>query len=86
MADPELILQIKQLIVTRLDLRSKTVDDIPDEGHLFGGSLGLDSLDALELAMALEEDLGVSVPEGDAGKAALTSVRSIAELVTKTRE
>jgi acyl carrier protein len=86
MADPALIAQIKELIVKRLDLRSKTPDDIPEEGPLFGGSLGLDSLDALELAMALEEELGVMVPEGDAGRTALTSVRSIAELVTKARE
>jgi acyl carrier protein len=45
----------------------------------------LDSLDALQLAMAIEERFGVKVPEGDAAKAVFASVNAIAEHVARAR-
>lgn len=71
-------LEIKRLLIAELDLRGKTETDILDDAPLFGGGLGLDSLDALQLAAALEERFGVSIPEGDEARAVFASVNAIA--------
>lgn len=78
--------EIKILIVEALDLRGKSASDIQDDAPLFGGGLGLDSLDALQLALAVEERFGVVVPEGDAGKEAFASVEAIRELILRVRD
>jgi acyl carrier protein len=77
--------EIKQLLVAELDLRHKTPADIDDAAPLFGGGLGLDSLDALQLAMLVEERFGVTVPEGEKGRAVFASVNALAEFVESAR-
>ncbi|HET9959041.1 MAG TPA: phosphopantetheine-binding protein [Polyangiaceae bacterium] len=73
--------ELKQLMIEQLDLRGKQPADIDDEAPLFGAGLGLDSLDALQLAMAVEERFGVSVPEGEAAREVFASVESLANFV-----
>ena len=73
--------EIKRLIIETLDLRGRSEADIADEEPLFGGRLGLDSLDALELAVALESRFGVAIPDGDEGRQVFASVASIARYV-----
>ena len=73
--------RIKRALLEELDLRGKTEADIDDAAPLFGEGLGLDSLDALQLAMAIEERFGVTVPEGDAGRHVFASVNAIAEFL-----
>lgn len=70
--------QLKQLIISRLNLEGKTPDDIDDSAALFGEGLGLDSLDALELAMAIEEEFSVQIPEGDEARPIFASVQALA--------
>src|SRR5947207_14553005 len=77
--------QLKELIVSELNLEGKTPADIDDAAPLFGEGLGLDSLDALQLAMAIEERFGVAVPEGEAGRAVFASVNAIADFVLQAR-
>lgn len=72
-------LEIKKIIVTELDLRDVAPENIEDDAPLFGEGLGLDSLDALQLAMALEERFGVEIPEGDEAKAIFASVTAIGD-------
>jgi len=81
LADAQLMLEIKALIIEALDLRSKTPADIGDDLPLFGDGLKLDSLDALQLAVALEERFGLEVPDGEAGRRIFASVATIAEAV-----
>ena len=81
----ELRTAIKRLLVTELNLKGRDPETIEDDGPLFGGGLGLDSLDALQLAMSIEEQLGVRIPEGDEARAVFKSVRAIAEYVAKVR-
>jgi len=84
--DPaELRSAIKRLIVAELHLPGRDPESIEDDAPLFGGALGLDSLDALQLAMTLEEQFDVRVPEGDEARAIFRSVRGIAEFVAKVR-
>lgn len=75
--------RIKLALIEELDLRGKTEADIDEAAPLFGEGLGLDSLDALQLAMAIEERFGVSVPEGEAGRAVFASVNAIAEFLER---
>jgi len=77
----ELKARIKRALIEELDLRGKTEADIDDAAPLFGEGLGLDSLDALQLAMAIEERFGVAVPEGEAGRKIFASVDAIAEFL-----
>jgi acyl carrier protein len=76
-----LTLALKRLMIEQLDLRGKTPEQLDELAPLFGGGLGLDSLDALQLAMAVEERFGVRVPEGDEGRVAFASVRALAEFI-----
>jgi acyl carrier protein len=77
--------EIKELIVTELDLRGKKAADIVDDAPLFGEGLALDSLDALQLAMVVEERFGVTIPEGEGSRAVFASVQALAEFIDRAR-
>ena len=84
--------EIKELIVKELNLEGRDPAGIADDAPLFGpngagqdGGLGLDSLDALQLAMSLEEHFGVRIPEGDAARPIFKSVAALAEHVAAHR-
>lgn len=85
MSSVQLRSEIKQLIVSELNLKGRDPSTIDDDAPLFGAGLGLDSLDALQLAISIEEKLGVRVPEGDEARAIFASVSAIADHVTKVR-
>jgi acyl carrier protein len=78
-------LEIKELIVKELNLEGRDPSSIDDEAPLFGEGLGLDSLDALQLAMSIEERFGVRIPEGEAAKPIFRSVASLAEHVVRSK-
>jgi acyl carrier protein len=85
MADDDLKQQLKQLIIEELDLRDQTPATIGDDTPLFGEGLGLDSLDALQLAVAIEERFGITIPEDDRAKEIFASVSALAKHVAATR-
>ncbi len=70
--------EIKALIVDELNLQGRDPTSIDDDAQLFGGGLGLDSLDALQLAIGIEERFGVRIPEGDEARPIFGSVSAIA--------
>ena len=73
--------RIKAMMVENLMLQV-TAEEIGDNQPLFGpGSLGLDSVDALQLVVALDKTFGLKVPDPAAAKAILQSVNTIAEAV-----
>ena len=73
----ELKTQIKHLLVENLMLQSKA-EEIADDLPLFGpGSLGLDSVDALQLVVALDKNYGLKIPDPEAAKKTLQSVNTI---------
>lgn len=71
--------QLKELMVTELNLEGKSPSDIDDVAPLFGSGLGLDSLDALQLAMSVEERFGVRIPEGDEARPIFASVNALVD-------
>ncbi len=77
--------QIKALIVKELNLEGRDPASIEDDAPLFGEGLGLDSLDAPQLAMSIEESFGVRIPEGEAAKPIFRSVSSLAEHVERSK-
>jgi acyl carrier protein len=79
-------LEIKNLIIDSLGLEDIHVDDIQSEAPLFGDGLGLDSVDALELGLALNKRYGVKI-QSDAKetKAHFASVKSLAAFVQGQR-
>jgi acyl carrier protein len=76
---------LKELIVKELNLEGKAPSDIDDAAPLFGAGLGLDSLDALQLAMSVEEKFGVRVPEGDEARKIFASVNALAEHILQAK-
>ena len=83
MSNPaDLKAQIKRLIVENLMLQFG-VEQIADHQPLFGpDSLGLDSVDALQLVVALDKNYGLKVPDPEAARKILQSVDTIAAAVT----
>lgn len=73
---------IKTLMVENLMLQI-TADQIGDAQPLFGpGSIGLDSVDALQLVVALDKNFGLKIPDPGAAKSILQSVETIANAVS----
>jgi acyl carrier protein len=70
---------LKRLIIDELDLRDHSEDTIDEGAPLFGDGLGLDSLDALQLAVAIEERFAVTIPDDDRAKAIFASVSALAD-------
>jgi acyl carrier protein len=70
--------EIKRLIVDNLMLQSG-VESITDDQPLFGpGSLGLDSVDALQIVVALDKNYGLKIPDPETARQVLHSVNTIA--------
>jgi acyl carrier protein len=83
----DLELEIKQLIITSLMLEDVTPSDIDPEAPLFNEGLGLDSIDALDLAMTLEERYGVRGSENaQENRRRYGSVRTLAAFVAAERK
>ncbi len=78
--------QIKELIIDALALEDVTPAEIEPEAALFVEGLGLDSIDALELAMALEERYGVKIGDDtEMNQQIFGSVRNLAAFVDENR-
>ncbi len=87
MATPEsLELELKQWIIEALALEDVTPENIESSAALFVEGLGLDSIDALELAMALEERYGVRIGDDpELNRQIFASVRNLAAYVGEHR-
>lgn len=69
--------RVKDLIITRLKIEGMKPEEIGDDAPLFGEGLGLDSIDALELVLAIEQTFGVRIEDEEVGRKALGSVRAL---------
>lgn len=74
--------KIKQLIIDSLELEDITIEDIADDEPLFNEGLGLDSIDALELGMALKKEFNLKVDKDkEDTKNHFYSVKTIADFI-----
>lgn len=77
----ELKNSLRILICEALHLEDVRPSEIGDETPLFGGGLGLDSVDALELAIEIEKRYGVRISQDEKDRAAFATVGSLAGLL-----
>jgi len=78
--------EIKELIISALSLEDISADDIDAAAPLFGEGLGLDSIDALELGLALQKQYGVSLSaDSEETRRHFGSVRALAAFVATSR-
>lgn len=82
----ELKLELKKLIVDTLKLDDVQAEEIADDEPLFRDGLGLDSIDALELTVALEKRYKLSIADEEVGKQAFASVNTLAAFVQESRK
>ncbi|HSP97412.1 MAG TPA: phosphopantetheine-binding protein [Candidatus Dormibacteraeota bacterium] len=73
--------RLKVMIVDGLRLEDKRPDDIDDAAPIFVEGLGLDSIDALELVVLIEDNFHVTIPDEDVGKRAFASIDALADFI-----
>lgn len=78
----DLELELKSLVIKSLDLEDLTPEDIETDEPLFGDTLGLDSIDALELGIAIKKKYNVVLSaEDEDNKKHFYSIKTLAEFV-----
>jgi len=87
LAKPETLHEdLKQLIIEAVALEEMSAAEIETDAPLFVEGLGLDSIDALEIAMVLEERYGVALDDDpEKNRQVFASVRSLAAFVGENR-
>ncbi|HEU0153723.1 MAG TPA: phosphopantetheine-binding protein [Arenimonas sp.] len=84
---PALEAEIKELIITTMSLEDIAADDIDAEAPLFNDGLGLDSIDALELGLALQKRYGVTLAaDSEETRQHFASVRALSAFVAANRK
>jgi acyl carrier protein len=76
---------IKRLIVANLNLGGLAPERIDDDQLLFGEGLGLDSVDALELVVAMEKEFAISIKSEEIDRSVFGSVAHLAAFVERCR-
>ena len=77
--------QVKEMIIQRLKLEGMTPEEIDDQAPLFGEGLGLDSIDALELVLGVEQSFGVKIEDEAAGLKAFRSVDALTDFIAENQ-
>ena len=72
--------RVKQVIIRTLSLEVEA-EEIDDEGELFGGGLGINSMATIEIIVGLEEEFGIEVPDEDLRVELFDSVQTMADYV-----
>jgi acyl carrier protein len=80
-----LLRELKTKIIESLRLEDISPDQIDDDAPLFGTGLGLDSIDALELVVMLEQNYGIVIKDIEEGRPAFQSVRALSAFVQAKR-
>lgn len=82
----DLALEVKQLIIDSLDLEDISPEEIVDGEPLFGDGLGLDSIDALELGLAIKKQYGIKIDANDSEtKQHFASVSNLCRFILQNR-
>jgi acyl carrier protein len=76
---------LKKMIIDTLKLEDIAVEDIETDAPLFRDGLGLDSIDALELVVAIEKIFQVIIEDEDVGRKAFASVRALADFIQQEK-
>lgn len=77
---------LKKMIIDTLKLEDVTVEQIDSGAPLFREGLGLDSIDALELVVAIEKIFHIIIEDEDVGKRAFASINALAGFIQEESE
>jgi acyl carrier protein len=81
----EIAKRAKELLVEGLRLEISP-DEIVDSEPIFGEGLGLDSIDALEFVVLIEERFGVAIPDENAARKAFASIDALTDFIQSERQ
>lgn len=73
--------QLKQQIITFLNLMPMTPEEIKDDEPLFGDGLGLDSIDSLELIVLMKKEYGINIQDPKEGRKVLVDVNTMVDYI-----
>ena len=73
--------QLKKQLIDHLNLEDLSIEDIKDDTPLFGDGLGLDSIDALEIIVMLDNKFNVKISDPEEGAKIFQSVNTLAEFI-----
>jgi len=74
---------LKKMIIETLKLEGVTIEGIDSNVPLFRKGLGLDSIDALELVVAIEKIFNVIIEDEEVGKKAFASINALTKFIQK---
>lgn len=77
--------QLKEIIVTELDIPDVSPGEIGDDDQIFAGDFGLDSIDAVELVFQVKTHFGVEIRDMKEGRTVLQTVGRLAEFIQRKR-
>jgi len=78
--------ELKSLLVEHLNLTTIKPEEIGDDQPIFGDGLGLDSIDALEIIVLLQQHYGIRLTKAENGPKVMYSVATIADYITEHRK
>lgn len=81
----ELTQELKEKIITQLNLEDITAEDLKDDTPLFGDGLGLDSIDALELIVMLDKSYGIKLADPKEGRKVFETIQTMADYIEANR-
>lgn len=81
----DLKLELKNHIITYLNLLEVTPEEIVDDEPLFGGDLGLDSIDSVELIVLLDREYGIKIKNPTEGRQILVDINTIVDYIVANR-
>lgn len=77
--------ELKNKIIEVLNLEDVSAEEIKTDDPLFGGGLGLDSIDALELIVLLDKEYGIKLADPKKGKEIFESIDTMAKFIEENR-
>jgi acyl carrier protein len=84
-AREQILAKLRQVLITHLNLR-RELDELDPDAPLFGSGFGLDSLDAVELVVCMDNQLGVRIADGALLRQQMRSLNTLVDLVLATQE
>ncbi|MBM9604273.1 phosphopantetheine-binding protein [Desulfopila inferna] len=78
--------KLKEILVEDLKIPESSLAKFGDDEPLFGEGLGLDSLDAVELAVLIQKNFNVQIIDMDEGRKAFETLNKLAKFIVKKQE
>lgn len=80
-----LIAELKVKIIDILNLQELSAEEFDENSQLVGGSLGIDSIDVLEMVVMVEKDYGVVINSQEVGEKVFSSLAALADYIRENR-